>query len=250
MSNFHIVTSCDAGGRYEQFLPLFCHLWRLAAPFADIHVDRPFSKSDSRLNMNVDVYHHFSSGNGIDDSLDIPRPTAAKLLRLRRATSLPDNDIVMLVDVDLLPIAFRPQSVNVSRKLVAVGGDAYQDEFHFPICYLFARGSDWRELCDFSGIDIDKLCVDGFSDEILLMERLEEIIASKRWERSDINVVPRHFQGGTTTIDRINRQEDYSYEDLMAGKYMDAHLRNADDRCVSDIMDYFKQQVYGIGGAG
>lgn len=255
MTKLHIVTSCDAGGRYEEFLPLFCCLWQLAAPTAQIHVNIPFFDEGmvKRLGPEFDRLRTellppddslrttmwYSFGNGIDDNRGIPRPSAAKFLRLMRAASLPDDDVVMLVDVDLIPIAFRPGSVSVSSKLVAVGGDAYQWEYRFPICFLFARGRDWQLLAD-TLIDDPALEKETYSDETALERRIQTLIAQGELSDADITVIPRQFQGGTTTKDRINRDAHYDRERLMSGLYMDAHLQGASDSCVVDILDYWK----------
>lgn len=261
---FHIVTSVDIGGRYEQFLPLFLHLWRLAAPTAQIHVDvlrydspmcLDLADSSRRLENMLPLPYaspppmfHMTRGDGLRHHRDVHMPiaSAAKARRLLRACGLPPDDIVMLVDVDMVPISFMPdddavQDAIKKHRLVSVGGDAYEDKYHFPICYLFARSQDWNLIASPLVKDLDDLCRAHYSDELALQRRIEALLNEGSLHESEIAILPRFFNGGTGPADRINRGADFCQYELQEGAYSDAHLKTASDNCIPSILEFHKK---------
>lgn len=269
---FHIVTSVDRGGRYEQFLPLFLHLWRLAAPTAQIHVDALRYDKPMRLDHEgpLKCLHempplpytspppmfHITKGDGLYHHKDvhIPIASAAKARRLLRACSLPLDDVVMLVDVDMVPISFTPDDEAIQKaikthRLVSVGGDAYEDKYHLPICYLFARTQDWYQIACPLTKDFDDLCRAHYSDELALQSRIEVLLDEGLLHDSEIAVLPRFFNGGTVTTDRINRDADFRHDKLQRGEYVDAHIKTASDNCIPSILKFHKNHPLKEGDA-
>lgn len=267
----HIVAAVDIGnaGRYEQFLELFLGLWRCAAPTSLIHVAMvdynraetegigtlatpTFPKIGSRhipvpKTSPEPLFHVFVAKKGNT----YPVAAVTKTYRLLCATLVPDDDVVMLTDIDMLPIAFEPEAEKIQTamecsRLVSVGGDAYEARYHLPICYLFARAKDWWHLTAplTAGVLGSGLSLHGFSDESALRFHIEEFVDEGIWSTSEIAFFPRLFGGRTTTSDRINRNEKFDQEKLDKGGYLDAHLSTIEDNCIPAIVDYHcrKQQ--------
>jgi hypothetical protein len=160
---------------------------------------------------------------------EVPDAHSSKLLRMVVATIAPGTSI--LSDVDMMPMQAGyfngVASGAADDALVVYSADAYGSD-HYPICYLLADQSTWKEIVNPRDLSFSELIeswrglpgmadpfADKFSDQILFRE------LHRRWGHPErISEHNRGWSGGLA-IHRIDREK---WDINQPGPWIDAHL--------------------------
>lgn len=159
-----IILSSDENELYLQFWPIACAMWTRAfriqpvlAFLTDRQDDDPLLNELRQHGVVIPIRPLDFHDSGIPVSIQ------AKVIRMFMATQFVE-DTVLLGDIDILPINVFPFLQNLSKlpdnHIVTFGANAYEstaDHGKFPMNYLVAHGSVFRQVVNPQGLSFHEL---------------------------------------------------------------------------------------------
>jgi hypothetical protein len=197
----------------------------------------------------------------------VPTPNLSQVVRHILASQY-GSEVCMINDIDLLPLQTDWYLDRLENRqpgqVLALGGEFFKggpDEGKFPMGYVTAEGSTWREIVNPANLSYQNLVTswigtrvvdhkediskttwyeykDAFADESLMRVWLN------RWGHADRVVhVPWSFKPGIDSADRSKWNVDV--DKLKAGGYVEAHMPRPFSKFRKQI-DPLLQYVYNL----
>lgn len=149
-----IITATNDDKNYLQFADLVPHAWKKLIPEARIMVGHVSWQVNGELIIPDAEVRQFTP------EPDIPTCNLAKISRLIMASEMGD-EVCILTDMDMMPLSRYPFHGILTSKhngaLTCYGGDAYEQEGRFPICYLIGTGNMFKALVNPKGLSYKAL---------------------------------------------------------------------------------------------
>lgn len=212
-----VILASDKNPTYLDFWPLVATAWQR---FVYVRPTLALIATD-----DVVIDQSFGDVIRLAPIPDIPNWFYAQVVRLLLPVYFTD-DVCITSDMDMLPIKgsyFIDSVQSLSKDSFVVYRDGSGDTGRYPICYIAARGSVFKEIFQInSPLDIPEIVTSwyhrGFgwdTDEVLLREY---VVA---WHAKTGKCIKLgHNAAGR--IDRSNWR--YNPAELKAGKYIEAHM--------------------------
>lgn len=181
-----IITATNDDKKYLQFAKLVPAAWKKLIPEADVVVGHVSWEVDGELDIPGATVENFTPDR------EIPTCNLAKVSRLILASTMKD-EVCLLTDMDMAPLNPEPfrsiMSAQHNGSITCYGGDAYEQEGRFPICYLIGKGETFRKLINPKNLshyqlltswkvnrldDKDNIAKLPFSDESLVRALIKE----------------------------------------------------------------------------
>lgn len=199
-----IITATNDDKKYLQFAHLVPAAWKKLIPEADVVVGHVSWEVEGELFIPGVRVENFTP------DLEIPTCNLAKVSRLILASRM-GEEVCLLTDMDMAPLNAEPfrsiMSAQHNGHITCYGGDAYEQEGRFPICYLIGKGSTFQKLINPKRLSYtqllkswkinrldhkDNIATLPFSDESLVRALLKENeIKVKVIDRGWVNNVAR-----------------------------------------------------------
>lgn len=240
-----ILVSSNDNTEYLEFSAIIGKAWKKLLPKTKVILICITDKTPEQFSS---INKYYDDIIYIKNTLNIPSGNHAMASRMLIASSMFKNDIIMLSDIDMLPLNsnfFIDNIKDISDdKLVLLGGNAYNSKVKFPICYMIAKGLTFSEILNPENLDYN--CLLYKMTQHTNIENLKNILkpypTSGNCGRFDdealfsdfyINwkdiekrtkVINRNWNNGIA-VDRIDRINWHlNMEDLKNNKIYDAHL--------------------------
>ncbi len=242
-----VIISTNDSVDYIEFLPMISRAWeKLFDSKLELLVG--YASKNEPLDWMEDFAH---IERFWDD--EIPSCNMAKVSRLLLACRYPD-DYCMLSDMDMLPLQssyFSDRSDQLEDdKILFMSADAYPQEFRYPICYILAKGSVFKEIVNPNGLS-EKELLDSWKstqtsyDNVTKMPFSDESLFKClliKWGQPGRLI---HLSRGwfeNIALNRIDRSKwSIRQSTLEEGKYIDCHLLrplSKHEKAIKPLLDY------------
>jgi hypothetical protein len=218
------IVSCDKA-------PLYHHFWEIVAKaWTNIGIKPTLA--------SVDGYEPKETcGGDIIKLQNIPNLSSAyisQVIRLFMPVFFPD-DVCIISDIDMLPLSKKYFLDTVKDieddKIVIYSSDAYRNTVRYPICYIAAKGSVFREILGLKNDSMEGIIAKliewhsqdlGWdTDELMFTKALRE------WDKFDTHTVMLKRGGWKPTAHRrVDRQNSFINPLLLFfNYYIDVHMQ-------------------------
>jgi hypothetical protein len=226
-----VIVSTNYDTKYIFFMPIVAWCWnklgvevRFLMPHKDIaDCDIMWLIISTVTKNKIDGYIHT-----FDPPTENHEVTYTQVSRLFAAadTSIPDDEILVTGDIDLLPFQIPPYDTNGAFSIF--GADLVPPK-QYPMCFISATASAWRNTF------VKGRTLQQCLDDALAAENCQHM-RSNLWARdqetaynliepTNPSLFNRAKDGTQFATNRVDRDNAYAFEDLGSGTgLIDAHL--------------------------
>jgi len=213
-----VIVSSDTHDSYLPFWPLVAQAWKKIVGIKPTLI--LVASDDTYVDETIGDVVRFEPIPGIPTALQ------AQVIRIFMP-ALFEDDVSIISDMDMIPLCrdyFIKSVENCPEDaFIAYRDNAYKNRARFPMCYVAAKGSTFKEIFGIKTVDdMRSMIIDWYghhlgcaTDELMMYKY---VVSWREYRRRCIQLGHRV----TRRVDRI----DWRYDPvkLKQGEYIDAHL--------------------------